>query len=558
MFESPAFPQNFVNFFLFHAVFSHLVGYIYKIMYNFAIKRTNMKKNYLLVMSAAMMLAIGLSSCSSDEENFIGTKKTEVTRIVSSGKTNVLNIKSDTGDIEICEIYPAYCGRISWPVINCDRSDSTYHLYPLVFTAIIRNSSLFNVMQISCENHSLINIKDLQVGDTLDSSVLRFRAWRDSYLDSKKVEPNAIDGGINWQNSPWIAGGQVLVVGQKKTDDGKSYVTLDFQDLILDGWSSWCLECNYTFNGVIDFEISGDGIYPTGIGTDDLRSMLRPSYDLLMFMMDALHGNESQGQRTFSYDASAEQECLIINSEEEFREAYKGNKQLPKTGINFDYCTLVIGRTYGEHCAVSIDDYELTDNGDTYQLNVTLNNNVNPDYAYTAEFNDLYFWKIYHKMEKKPVVLNRIVQDVNFDLLSNTYSYIRNHYILEGYSGADGVWHRAGEGWNGNERFSIEFKADGTAEGCINNTNYFSFNYTLPYSAKREGYNDGSDHGIINVWNWQVTDVDDDDPVSKQFMRLPYVTQFVLIKDYTVTLYISDKELFDFRNNYPSELYPIE
>ena len=38
-------------------------------MYNFAIKRTNMKKNYLLVMSAAMMLAIGLSSCSSDDDD---------------------------------------------------------------------------------------------------------------------------------------------------------------------------------------------------------------------------------------------------------------------------------------------------------------------------------------------------------------------------------------------------------------------------------------------------------------------------------------------------------
>lgn len=75
MFESPAFPQNFVNFFLFHAVFSHLVGYIYKIMYNFAIKRTNMKKNYLLVMSAAMMLAIGLSSCSSDDEVSVFSKE---------------------------------------------------------------------------------------------------------------------------------------------------------------------------------------------------------------------------------------------------------------------------------------------------------------------------------------------------------------------------------------------------------------------------------------------------------------------------------------------------
>ena len=133
-------------------------------------------------------------------------------------------------------------------------------------------------------------------------------------------------------------------------------------------------------------------------------------------MMDALN-NENQGRHMLFSDGPEEQECLIINSEQEFQDAYKGDWQLPS--INFKYCTLVIGRTYGEHGGISLGDYELIDNGDTYQLNLTLNNNVNPNYTYTLDHVNLYFWKLYPKMENKPVNFNSTTQDVNLDSLFN-------------------------------------------------------------------------------------------------------------------------------------------
>jgi hypothetical protein len=266
-------------------------------------------------------------------------------------------------------------------------------------------------------------------------------------------------------------------------------------------------------------------------------------------MMDALHSNESQGRRTFFSAGPEKQECLIINSEEELRAAYKGDKELPQTNINFQYCTLVIGRTYGESGAVSLGGYELKDNGDAYQLDVTLNNNTNPNYAYICAFVDLYFWKLYPKMEKKPVVFNRIRQDVNLDPLGDesAYARIRNRWILEGYSDADGQYHRVGDGWLGDPQYSIEFMENGRVEGRINDTNDFSCSYMIPYVAKREYYNDGVDHGVIKFLNWNVTEVVDDDPVSQQFMRLPDATQFKMASSFSIAIFISPKEWFLFR-----------
>jgi hypothetical protein len=265
-------------------------------------------------------------------------------------------------------------------------------------------------------------------------------------------------------------------------------------------------------------------------------------------MMDALNGTELQGRRTFFSEEPAQQECLIINSEEEFWQAYKGDKELPRTWISFDYCSLVIGRTYGEHGGISLGGFDFSDNGDTYQLNVTLNNSVDPNYAYTTAFTDLYFWKICPKMEKKPVVFNRIMKDVNPDPIADAHDRIRSRWILVGYSDADGNYHQVGTGFMGDERFSIEFMEGGRVQGRINDTNDFSCYYKVPYVGKRACYEDVVEHGVINLWDWTVTEVVDDNPISKQFMRISDATQFGLIMSYTLDLFVSPKEFFSFRH----------
>ena len=495
-----------------------------------------MKKILLLT---GVLLSLGLfCACSNDYDDDVtdsGLWRFWDTRSIVG---SVLEIQAENGETETCRIPQSYCGRVGWLVTVCEPNGSNHNVYPIVFTAVIENSSLFNVMQIDYESINPINVEDLKVGTTFKSSELHFRAWQEE----------SVNKGIKWQNSPGATGGQVQVVDKRTAEDGKSYITLSFQDLKLNGGESCCLERDYIFNGTIDFVICENGLYPNGGGID-MESMLMPSDELTFFMMDALHSNESQGRRTFFSAGPEKQECLIINSEEELRAAYKGDKELPQTNINFQYCTLVIGRTYGESGAVSLGGYELKDNGDAYQLDVTLNNNTNPNYAYIAAFVDLYFWKLYPKMEKKPVVFNRIRQDVNLDPLGDesAYARIRNRWILEGYSDADGQYHRVGDGWLGDPQYSIEFMENGRVEGRINDTNDFSCSYMIPYVAKRDYYNDGVDHGVIELWNWNVTEVVDDDPVSQQFMRLPDATQFKMASSFSLAIFVSPKEWFLFR-----------
>ena len=69
----------------------------------------------------------------------------------------------------------------------------------------------------------------------------------------------------------------------------------------------------------------------------------------------------------------------------------------------------------------------------------------------------------------------------------------------------------------------------------------------IPYVAKRDYYNDGVDHGVIELWNWNVTEVVDDDPVSQQFIRIIDATQFKMVSSFSLAIFISPKEWFLFR-----------
>ena len=299
---------------------------------------------------------------------------------------------------------------------------------------------------------------------------------------------------------------------------------------------------------MIEFRVCENGLYPRKEEpVVDPESMRMPREELNFFMMDALHGSEFEGRRTFFSEEAVAEECLIINSEEEFRQAYKGDKELPSTGINFDYCTLVIGRTYGEHGGITYGGHELIDNGDSYQLNVTLNNNVNPDYCYTAAFTDIYFWNIYLKKEKKPVVFNRIRQDVTIDPLVDANSRLVGRWRFLAYFDGD---HWCNDSLVGNHYiYNIEFKADGTVEGRINGTDDFSCNYMMPYIGKRAYYEDAVDHGIIKLWDWKNTNVANDNPLSERIAHIVNATQIRLLMTYNLTLYVSPDEFYAFRRD---------
>lgn len=113
--------------------------------------------------------------------------------------------------------------------------------------------------------------------------------------------------------------------------------------------------------------------------------------------------------------------------------------------------------------------------------------------------------------------------------------------------------HPVGEGYLGDNRYYIEFKEDGgeyrpsgSFSGRIKDLNDFCGSYTLPFVGKRAYYED-IEHGVINLSDWNVTKVADDDPVSKQFVRISKATQFRLVSTDFLAIYVSSKEYFSFR-----------
>ena len=497
-----------------------------------------MKKNLLFAMSAVLLLMAGMvmTACSDDEVNGIVYKKEKPK--VTRSELNVLEIQEVNGQPETCLIDNAICGIGERLYID------DYVDYPMKFTADIKNSLFFTGLYLGIENRENRKIEDLQVGESfgtayvaVENGKLDFSIWGDTYK-AKRLG-----------HSPGI----YEVVDKRIDSDSVTYITISIQDLeiYLDDGNIHNPH-KYIVNGMIEFRVCENGLYPRKEEpVVDPESMRMPREELNFFMMDALHGSEFEGRRTFFSEEAVAEECLIINSEEEFRQAYKGDKELPSTGIDFDYCTLVIGRTYGEHGGVTYGGHELKDNGDSYQLNVTLNNNVNPDYCYTAAFTDIYFWNIYLKKEKKPVVFNRIRQDVTIDPLIDANSRLVGRWLLDGYSDgddryADGGYHYCDRKDKG---FYIEFKADGTVEGRINDTNDFSCRYMVPYIGTRAYYEDAVEHGIINLWDWNITNVADDNPISEKMTHISKATQIKLIKTINLTLYVTPDEYYVFRRD---------
>jgi hypothetical protein len=153
-------------------------------------------------------------------------------------------------------------------------------------------------------------------------------------------------------------------------------------------------------------------------------------------------------------------------------------------------------------------------------------------------------------MENKPVVFNRIKQDVDFDSLGeqSAYAKMRYRWLLTGYTDANNHFHRVSD-W-GDERYSIEFKENGKVEGRIGG-NDFSCYYMLPFTPKIEpndenNYRDDLTYGVINLWDWNVTEINDNDSLTKQFKRIFNATQFKLWSSDRLVLTISDRECYSF------------
>ena len=99
------------------------------------------------------------------------------------------------------------------------------------------------------------------------------------------------------------------------------------------------------------------------------------------------------------------QPCYLINSMEEFRAAYQGNKQLPE--VDFTRYSVLVGRTYRIDGSESLRSFSLVNEGDHYRMAIVILRNINPNYGYTCDIGDLFYWNIYPKLETKPITIER-------------------------------------------------------------------------------------------------------------------------------------------------------
>ena len=241
------------------------------------------------------------------------------------------------------------------------------------------------------------------------------------------------------------------------------------------------------------------------------------------------------------YDA---QPCYLINSMEEFQAAYKGNEQLPD--VDFERYSVLVGRTYRIDGSESLGIYNLVDEDDHYRMYLGILRNVNPDYGYTCDIGDLFYWELYPKRESKPINIERRVVEAVVDYAKGP-DMLKYQWTLMGYIDEDGTSHQVGGPW-GDERFNIRFENDGRVKGKSGN-NSFDGNYQVAASKAFLRSDDVGYSGCISLTDISSTLINEDDPDALYFASHIGEIEFFNVDCYYLRLYNSKGESFSFRES---------
>ena len=241
------------------------------------------------------------------------------------------------------------------------------------------------------------------------------------------------------------------------------------------------------------------------------------------------------------YDA---QPCYLINSMEEFQAAYEGNEQLPE--VDFKRYSVLVGRTYRIDGSESLGIYNLVDEDDHYRMYLGILRNVNPDYYYTGDIGDLFYWDLYPKRESKPINIERRVVEAVVDYAKGP-DMLKYQWTLTGYIDKDGTSHQVGGPW-GDERFNIRFENDGRVKGKSGN-NSFDGNYQVAASKAFLRSDDVGYSGSISLTDVSSTLINEDDPDALYFASHIGEIEFFNVDCYYLRLYNSKGESFSFRES---------
>ena len=102
----------------------------------------------------------------------------------------------------------------------------------------------------------------------------------------------------------------------------------------------------------------------------------------------------------------------IINSREEFEQAYNGKYELPD--IDFTRNTLIVGLTNSLDGGETLGTVRLLNAEGNYELQVVVDKNVHPTRVYSLAITPLLFWKLYPKLPTSNLTATRIVYEVSY------------------------------------------------------------------------------------------------------------------------------------------------
>lgn len=241
------------------------------------------------------------------------------------------------------------------------------------------------------------------------------------------------------------------------------------------------------------------------------------------------------------YDA---QPCYLINSMEEFQTAYKGNEQLPE--VDFERYSVLVGRTYRIDGSESLGIYNLVDEDDHYRMYLGILRNVNPDYYYTCDIGDLFYWELYPKRESKPINIERRVVEAVVDYAKGS-DMLKYQWTLTGYIDEDGTSHQVGGPW-GDERLNIRFENDGRVKGKSGN-NSFGGNYQAAAGKAFLLSDDVGYSGSISLTDVSSTMINENDPDAFYFASHIGEIEFFNVDCYFLRLYNSKGVIFSFRDS---------
>ena len=202
-------------------------------------KLLKMKKSFILWMFAMLMLAVGMSSCSSDDEG-------SGLVVDPSIKINELLIFSkDKSSVEIAQTHvPNYGDPLCHKIYYRDpyHDEDPRKICLLQFSCKIAGSKITDMLEVQLQSYSSLDFERLKVGDSFECSTsdeVTDEVGLGAAVSVVRTDGHKVLQLVQAQS------GRVTVVDNKPVD-GKPAITLKIEDLTF----STC-----TLSGTIQFEV---------------------------------------------------------------------------------------------------------------------------------------------------------------------------------------------------------------------------------------------------------------------------------------------------------------